>query len=149
MPTNSILGRTPLRSVAGVAILLAASSLWAAEGSESPARMWIEALGQGEGALVQGESPKRWLAQHLDAAYPELLAALDDPNPQLAKAALAFLDQAPARRDLAPTLSRIAADPEHPLFAEATYALCRFADDPQVRKLLVKALANPADFSDA
>jgi len=110
---------------------------------------WIEALGQPDDTLFDDERPQSWIAKHLDDFYPALLAALDHPSERIAREAFALLDRGPAKPELATALIRLAQQPKHLLNAEATYALCRFSDDPRVRPILAAALADPGAFPDS
>lgn len=112
------------------------------------AREKIKALGLRDDTWSYEEQPERWLTVRCSQILPQLIEGLDQANLESAKGCLRILDGAPANAQVLDALVRIGGDSKHPVGPMATVSLCRYADDPRVKRLLEAALADSRRFPD-
>lgn len=109
----------------------------------------IQALGLRDDTLSYEQQPYNWLWDRREQLVALLVAGLESANLESARQCLRLLDGIKPTPALADALFKVASDPKHPVRADATLSLCRFAGDPRVMKLLESSWTNAAIFPDA
>ena len=92
------------------------------------------------------ERAVHWLGKRREQIMPQLIAALDDPNPTISQQCLLILKNAPASKQLTDALVAKASEAKSPLRYEALRQLERFSTDPRVVRLLDEASTQAEEF---
>ena len=96
--------------------------------------------------LPYDEQAERWLEKRANKIIPQLIAALDDKNPQVAEKCLYILRNVPASKDLTDALVAKAGDQTSPLRYQALLQIEKSDADPRVVRLLDQASTQAKDF---
>lgn len=97
-------------------------------------RRKIAALAAPDETLPFTEQAVHWLSTRREQIVPQLIAALDDPNPRVAEQCLDILRYAAATKDLTEALIAKAGDRRSPLRSRALRQLEKSADDPRAKR---------------
>lgn len=120
--------------------------------AESPdpaqVRQKIAALAAPDETAPVDERAVNWLSQRRDQILPQLIAALDDKNSEVAQQCLEILRNAAPSNELTAALIAKAGDARSPLRYRALRQLETSAADPRVSRLLDQASTESESFPD-
>jgi hypothetical protein len=92
------------------------------------------------------QQPSYWLRIRQEKIMPQLIAALDDPNPQVAKECMQILQLAPPSKELTEAMIAKAGDEKSPIRYSALVKLENNHSDARVAQLFDKASLDDKDF---